>query len=321
VRPRRELVWRRGDDRKRDQPLAEDGFVKRGDLTALYVFAKTEIRFVGLCHSKIGTSGGRMLTKEQCNQFHQDGFLLVRDVLSRAQVAELRNFCQRVFDAGLKNPGDDLICRSDVFCHYPEIRWLLTHAPVLGALKSLVGNNFVYMHEWACHDSFFGEWHKDTTSQERAGERFHYEPDYLQVEAALYLQDNGSYGGGLDVIPGSHRDTADPYLVDNAWTRTRTRLRSRHLWPSEKGYKIPSRAGDLVLFHFRARHKASSPVSFPVPPQHRKFSLFLAASRNNEYARRFINWTRSNGDRPHLIDHCFPPDLVQLVKEQGVGLV
>ena len=265
------------------------------------------------------------LTEEQRARFHRDGFLVVPNVLSRDQVQELRQFCARIFDAGRQHPGDDEVSRADVFCRFPEVRWLLVHPPVLGALKSLLGDDFVYLHEWGCHDSFFGGWHKDTTSQERAGQRFHYDDDYLQVEAAFYLQENGVYGGGLDVIKGSHLDPSDRFLARRRtfWTRVTDRLRRYHLWPAEKdlGYSVPSKAGDMVLFHFRTCHKATWPRVKPVPPEHRKLAMFLATSRNNRHAEAFVHWTRANGDRPHLKNHAFPPELVSLADEHGFNLV
>ncbi|MBD2002374.1 MULTISPECIES: phytanoyl-CoA dioxygenase family protein [Cyanophyceae] len=153
------------------------------------------------------------LTNSQIEQFHKNGFLVVSSVLTNEQVRELREFLLKLFESGIQRQSDDGCI--DICARYPELRWLLIHPPIVSALRSLLGNDFVYLPEMAAHDSCFGGWHKDTGSQEKAGHKFHYQPDYLMVQAALYLQDNGKYGGGLDVIPGSHLHP-DKYITKNS---------------------------------------------------------------------------------------------------------
>lgn len=138
--------------------------------------------------------------------------------MSASEVATLHAELGRTFTRPAAKPGDfDKrgrlgSVRQDVIARKPSLHWVLTHPPLLKALNSLLGDDFVFLPEMGAHCGGYGDWHKDTTAQERAGERFHWSTDYLLVEAAMYLQPNTSdYGGGLSVRPGSHNEP-DRYL-------------------------------------------------------------------------------------------------------------
>src|SRR6185437_11613372 len=126
--------------------------------------------------------------------------------------------------------------------------------PVVKILKSLLGEDYVKLPEDAAALNSFGGWHKDTTSLERAGYRFHYQDDFLMVGIAYYLQDNTQrYGGGLDVETGSHREPRRPHIARRA-IRKLGRLVGRRSDAATKDggankvVSIPSKAGDLVIF-------------------------------------------------------------------------
>lgn len=269
-----------------------------------------------------------MLTEFQKAQFGRDGFLIAPDVLSHEQVTDLRAFLTRQFDAPPQFAGDAQkpnawhpAVRFDICTRYPELRWLMVHPPLLSTLRSLLGDDFVFLPEMSAHDSGFGSWHADTGSQERAGHFFHLEPDFLMVEAAFYLQDNGPYGGGLDVMRGSHllRDKSLPEHRD-LLTRAKTTLEA---WGIRKaGYSVPSRAGDLVLFDFRIQHRATAPGNRKAKPKvPRKLAIFFACSRNNAHANRYVDFIRGRSDYVYLQGHQYPPDMVSLAGEHHLTLL
>lgn len=247
-------------------------------------------------------------------RFDQDGFVLVPGVLSREEVGGLRRLLAELFDSDIRHEGDGKNSRGDIFCRYPELRWLLAHAPIVSALRSILGEDFIYVHEMAAHDSFFARWHKDTTSPERAGHTFPRQPNYLMLQAALYLQDSGEYGGGLDVVPGSHQ-------LPDLWSRTRATLRRRGMWPQERleGYSIPNRAGDLVLFHLRMSHRATVPRVEVIPPERRKLAIFIACSANNGHVESYMKWLSSRGS-PWLKDHAYSEEMLEFASKHGVRL-
>lgn len=270
------------------------------------------------------------MTGDLTTAFQRDGFVVVPKVISAEQVAQLRGVLFGMFDAPAGYEGDfDRrgrlgSVRFDVCSRVPELRWLLTHMPLLSPLRTLLGEDFVFLPEMSAHHGGYGDWHKDTTSQERAGQRFHWEPEYVMVEAALYLQDNSvEYGGGLEVVPGSHTQS-DRFLdvIDRTpLDKVRTKLKSWGVLPSKKGTRIPSVAGDLVIFHFRLDHKASSAAETNIPRSNQKLALFFACSRNNHHARRYTDYIASRPDYAFLKSHAYPDELLRVTSAAGAKLM
>jgi hypothetical protein len=257
-----------------------------------------------------------MLTENQIEQFYKNGFLLIPSVWTKEQIIELKHTLINLFKSEVRFKGDTPQLRMDICARHKELYGLLVHSPLVAALKSLLGNDFVYLPEMSAHSSFYSSWHKDTTSQEAAGHKFQWQPNYLMVEAAIYLQDNDEYGGGLDVIPGSH-----------LYPDLRTNPASAEFWhkiipPSI--YSIPSKAGDVVLFDFRIDHKATSPTKSSIdsiPEEKRKLAIFLACSANNEHAVHYKQFISSRSDYHYLKDHQYPDDLLELVKNHNLLLI
>ncbi|MEH2192957.1 MAG: phytanoyl-CoA dioxygenase family protein [Nostoc sp.] len=257
-----------------------------------------------------------MLNKTQIEQFHKDGFLLMPSVLKQEQLVELRNSLISLFNSEIKFEGDNNNLRNDICNRYQEFRWLLIHQPILSVLKSLLGTDFVYLPEIGAQKSFYSTWHKDTTSQEANGLQFQWEPNYLMLEAAIYLQDNDEYGGGLDVIPGSHLypDLSTNSTAHDFWSK---------ITPPPYIHSIPSKAGDLVLFDFRINHKASLPIKCAVdsiPDSKQKFAIFIACSANNEHVVSYKNFIYSRPTYYYLKDYQYQEDFLQLVRDNGLIL-
>ncbi|MEA5549891.1 phytanoyl-CoA dioxygenase family protein [Anabaena cylindrica UHCC 0172] len=257
-----------------------------------------------------------MLNKNQLEQFHKDGFLLIPSVLTQEQVIEIRNSLINLFNSAIEFEGDTNNLRFDICNRYSEFRWLLIHPPIVSVLKSILGENFVYLPEMAAHTSFYSTWHKDTTSQEAAGHQFQWQSDYLMLEVAIYLQDNDEYGGGLDVIPGSHLypDLTTNREAHEFWSK---------ITPPPYIYSIPSKVGDLILFDFRIHHKASLPTNCSVesiPDSKRKFALFFACSVNNDHVFIYKKFIYSRPSYYYLQDHKYQQDFLKLITDNGLIL-
>jgi Phytanoyl-CoA dioxygenase (PhyH) len=251
-------------------------------------------------------------------RFDQDGFVVVPGVLSPEQVAGLREVCRE------KVLGDDLGYDgsprgiNDIFNRHPELRWVLFHEPTLSILRQILGADFVVTHECAVHLQNFGGWHKDTTSQERDGQVFQWERDYRMVEVGYYLQDNtDDYAGGLDIDPGSHVEPdhwVHPHLfVPNGVDAEPVGPR----WQS-----IVNRAGDLVIFHFRANHRATQPDTPPlsIPEQHQKFAIFWAASSNTRHVEQYARYSASRPDYPWTQGYEWAPEVEDLARQHALAL-
>lgn len=243
-------------------------------------------------------------------QSYQDnGFALVKQLLAPETTRHLREELVKAFASETRYPGDIYdnpslgSIRIDVFNRYPAVWKAIFDSEFLTVLQMLLGEDFVLLPESALHHRGYGTWHKDTDSQQKAGHRFHWEPDCDIVQVAFYLQANTpEYGGGLEVIPGSHR-------VDMRWYEE-----------SQKGYRVPSEAGDLVIFNTRLDHKACWPTG-PVPVEHEKYAVFFMASRNNAHARQYIDFIRGRSGYLFMDGFSFPEPVQRLTQPRGIQLL
>jgi Phytanoyl-CoA dioxygenase (PhyH) len=251
-------------------------------------------------------------------RFETDGFVVVPGVLDSDQVASLRESCRERVLAGETGYDGSPRGVNDIFNQYPEMRWLLVHEPTLTVLRELLGPEVVATHESAVHLQNFGGWHKDTTSQERDGQMFQWESGYTMVEVGYYLQDNtDEYAGGLDIDPGSHL-RPDHYVRPHLFTPNGVDSEPvGRDWQS-----IVSSAGDLVIFDFRANHRATQPDCDPLtfPDEHQKFAIFWAASRNTDHVRQYARYSASRTDYPWTENYMWVPEVRELAERNQLGL-
>jgi ectoine hydroxylase-related dioxygenase (phytanoyl-CoA dioxygenase family) len=286
------------------------------------------------------TTTGRPLSSEQLAHYDDQGYVVVENVLSSDEIAELRRFfAEELFAGKPKYEGDVSAAvlpegrgggaRHDIFSRYPELRGVLVNPNALAALRSLLGDDFVFLPEMAVHDSRYGHWHKDTTPMERDGLDFHKQPDFKMVQCAIYFQDNDEYGGGLDVVPKSHTEP-DHTPPAPKWTfldRVRAKLGFSKPGPPPReepnAISIASKAGDLVLFNVLLNHQATQPRicgTHEVPAERRKFAIFFICGANNEHSRRYVEYI--SGQYAHLKNgHTYPDDLLQLTAANDVNLI
>jgi ectoine hydroxylase-related dioxygenase (phytanoyl-CoA dioxygenase family) len=269
-----------------------------------------------------------MLGKEQIDSFHRNGYLVVPDILSADQVRSLRAALRPKFNTpeSERYPGDSEHYLFDIFSRYPDLRWLLLHEPTLAVLRSLLGEDFVVMREAAAHFQNFGGWHKDTTSQEVAGHMFQWDPDYLMIEVGYYLQDNTvEFGGGLDVQPGSHLQPdqyAHPAPPPSRMQKLVSRLTGNGNGSQPEVVSIPSKAGDLVLFHFRVDHRATPTKHEQIPEDQQKMAIFTACSRNTPHVKTYHDFISSRDSYVYLKGgFSYPEELVADCRTANINLV
>jgi hypothetical protein len=135
---------------------------------------------------------------------------------------------------------------------------------------------------------------------------FHKNSNFKIVTVGLYLQDQTSdYGGGLFVVPGSHKK-ADPYVkivAQNArlkkskwlkklrqWSGNRLFNYDRKLKEHPEGIDLPLKAGDCVIFDMRIVHRATHPTSLSPAPDGGKFAIYSRCSANNEIAKTYVDY-------------------------------
>ena len=134
--------------------------------------------------------------------FCQDGFVVVPQVFDQTEIAEIRRAAIAEFPNN-RPPFEPTFSNTALF--QEPFQRVFRNRKFIQALRSVAGEDFVFVNEFALHDSFYAGWHTDTTSPEfKADHEFHWSPGFCLVQVAIYLQDNGEDGGGLDVVPGSY---------------------------------------------------------------------------------------------------------------------
>jgi hypothetical protein len=302
-----------------------------------------------------------MLTQQQIRSFHQDGYLLVPNVLSAEKVKALKEFLRPLFDLPAKEraPGDTDQILFDIYSRHSKLRWLLFHEQTMKVLKDLLGDDYVVLRESSAHRNLFSGWHRDTGRPEL--QHFNLQKDCLMVQVAYYLQDNiEDVGGGLDVQPGSHlrsdpivaeavpASAGKPNLLQSVGLELRNfflhlsgflharlgintdrvlsfgkQLRVRSLFvPNEPtAISIPSKAGDLVIFDFRVKHRGTQPPLEDAPREREKLAIFLLCSRNNSFVDEYHAYIHSRPDYVYLKQFAYPADLLDQAKAIGLSLV
>ncbi|WP_158610228.1 phytanoyl-CoA dioxygenase family protein [Herminiimonas sp. KBW02] len=263
-----------------------------------------------------------MLNQEQKTEFHKNGYLLVESVFTTEESAKLRLDLMNIFDSDSTFEGDEnggngsRSTRNNLWTRYPQLRWLMEHKKFIACIKSIAGDDAALIPEMGAHKSGYGGWHKDTGSQESRGHMFQWERDFLMFNAAIYLQENGSSGGGLDVVPGSHNEPDKIAGRPNFWKKLQQKALQLGLIKSIKpynpsGYSIPNKVGDLVLFNFRIVHR-STPHAGALP-ETTKYALFFACSANNEHAISYTNYIRTRSGYKYFNDNPLYTDEVKAI--------
>jgi hypothetical protein len=248
--------------------------------------------------------------------FCQDGFVVVPQVFDQTEIAEIRRAAIALFPDN-RPPFEPKF--SNTALYREPFRLIFRKPKLIQALRAVLGDDFVFVNEFALHDSFYAVWHADTSSPEgKGGHEFHWSPSFGCVQTAIYLKDNIESGGGLDVVPGSHmRD--DPLAA--LWRRERglpiaSRCRSADD-PYRGGVSLPCRPGDLVIFHLRLRHRASQRKSEAQTDVDRKLAMFMVAGPNNAQTRRYRAWLDEYDQMNGTTRATIPDDFRSLLS--GVG--
>jgi hypothetical protein len=242
--------------------------------------------------------------------FCQNGFVRIREVFSRKEIAAMRTAAIGILPPNA--PPYQPQFSDTVFFHEP-FRQILRNARLTEGLRTLLGEDFLFLNEFSLHDSHFSGWHTDTTSPEaKAGHEFHWSPTYLVLNAAIYLQDNDGSGGGLDVVPKSHLHD-DPLAIT---------MRGGQVSNSyESAITIESKAGDVVIFHLRMSHRASEVKRVARSDAERKLAFFMIAGANNASTRRYREWLDQYDKMNNVTRPAIPEDFQTFLSGGGLQII
>jgi Phytanoyl-CoA dioxygenase (PhyH) len=249
--------------------------------------------------------------------FCQDGFVVVPQVFDQTEIAELRRATIAQFPDN-RPPFEPKFSGTALF--QEPFRLVFLNRKFIQALRTVLGEDFVFVNEFALHDSLYAGWHTDTVSPDgKGGHEFHWSPGFCVVQNAIYLQDNNENGGGLDVVPGSHMrdDTLAAMLRRERGFPVFNRMPDPVEDPRRNAVSIPSRAGDVVMFHFRLSHRASPHRREAQNNVDRKLAMFMVAGPNNAQTRRYRAWLDEYDQMNGTTHPVVPDDFRSLLS--GIG--
>ncbi len=209
-----------------------------------------------------------MLTQDQVNFYHENGYIGVDGVLSPTEVAELQRVTDEFVDKSraytehtdafdlepghtsdvprlrrLKNPIE----------HHPVYDRTIRHPRVLDIVEQLIGKGVrTNGNKLNMKSAGFGsavEWHQDWAFYP------HTNDDILAVGIAI--DDMMLANGPLLVIPGSHKARVYSHHQDGAFVGAVT----EDVPHADKAVPIELKAGGISIHHVRALHASSPNVS------------------------------------------------------------
>ena len=286
-------------------------------------------------------AANKMTNENEQDHFEKYGFVHLHAVFSDDEAMRIRTHAETIFaaPAGPLDRDHDPVWggnRCAVFQRFGDLRWILFHPRLVDALKRLIGPETTLLPEASILRDFYSRWHRDTNSPIKDRQYWIASPEMRLIQVAIYLQANGSDGGGLDVVPGSHREVGRlarlAQLVDasrsgGALARTLCGAQYRGLNAMQKATEarhgptsIPTSPGDVVLFDFGILHRAtprqSQRVDLPV-----KHGIFFVCAPNRKAADAYLAYL-AGGKLPEMITHYpFDDEMRAAGRAAGIELV
>jgi ectoine hydroxylase-related dioxygenase (phytanoyl-CoA dioxygenase family) len=210
-----------------------------------------------------------MLTNEQLSLYHENGYLLVEGLLTRAEAAELRRECHALIerlsaygavDATWGSARQAIAQARDtrlLHCHNVQFyaaafTRLLVDERLTSAAAAIIGSPNVQLH----HTKMF-------IKPPEKGSPFPMHQDYpyfpharhTMIAAIFHFDDAPIEKGCVRVVPGSHKLGPIEHVESGGW----------HLpfeqYPLESSVPCPAQAGDVLFFSYLTIHGSGINVS------------------------------------------------------------
>lgn len=211
----------------------------------------------------------RVLTQQQREFYHANGFLLIDRLIENETVTRLnqitagfveqsrdRTESDRTFDLASEHlreaPMVRRIKRPD---EQHPLYWEVATGVVADVVADLLGPNVIYHHsklnfKWHGGDDTVA-WHQDI--------QFYPHTNYSPLTVGIYLNDTGTNDGPLTVLPGSHNGPLyDQYDANGIWTGCLS-VADEAMLDTSTAVELGGEAGSVTIHNCRTVH--SSPPS------------------------------------------------------------
>jgi ectoine hydroxylase-related dioxygenase (phytanoyl-CoA dioxygenase family) len=208
-------------------------------------------------------------------EFHREGFLVLRNVLSPEEVAVVRAGVEKAFEGPPNGYGNNI--RVCMFERGPEFEALIDHPNIVPVVEAILGPD--------CH--LIAQSALRTGPNESVAPMFHCDevvrfpiPDGVELDPRIqmpvfivnlniYLVDVDEELGPTELVPGSHRAGRNP----------RPDADGRVEYNGRKPVMATGKAGDVVLWHDQTWHRGA-------PNRSKDRVRFV---QQGPYAKRFIS--------------------------------
>jgi ectoine hydroxylase-related dioxygenase (phytanoyl-CoA dioxygenase family) len=213
--------------------------------------------------SQIGRQGDDyILSKDQIEQFHREGFVILRSVMSEAELAPVEQEFGRFIRGEVPGMGRDFCDMSGPYDrafedfslvnavlprrYRPEIRDNLFERRAASVARQLVGQSAVLD-----YDQFLAKrpnkpdavftWHQDLGYWPIGT------PEPLTATCSLALDDADEENGCLRVVPGSHKGELRPHRPLHGNDRDSSHILSVELTSDDPIVSLPLKRGDMTV--------------------------------------------------------------------------
>lgn len=268
------------------------------------------------------------------------GIILVRNALSREEVARVRTALDHAF-ATEQMRDVAVMCPAQILRH-ATVWSMIFKERIVRALRAALGAELCYHQDLDVQRNNYGQngwrrytgWHMDSGSE--GANAYIRAPDYRFAKCGIFLQnfDNG-WGGGIRIKPKSHRGLAEPDGLRRRLffgRRALCRVASiAHL--DLDTVHVPIRAGDCCFFDSRLLHSSVAPgrenikrIGYDqkpdiqgfwsdIPPEHTKYVIYWDASNAAmvaDFLRNSIK--RAENEPPGMIErHSRPATFTRIL--------
>lgn len=211
----------------------------------------------------------KILSPDQIASFNSNGFLLLPGLLSPAEIKEVSEEYDSLFERKKKEGGrlearwsgnwnrdksdTSVLSIHNLQQHSAVFTRILLHPQLLDSLEDLL-QSCVVLHHTKAHVKPPKEGAPFPTHQD-----YHYFPykNHSMLAVFIHLDGTDPANGGLGVYPGSHKEGPQP----DASTSPGVHFLDQSAWPISSATPVHAKAGDVLIFSYLLVHGSYPNIS------------------------------------------------------------